>query len=230
MLEIIISNSNIYNLCSLLLKKKLSKNITNTYLMNEHDLFIKLFFITKYILYFLNIFIPIKIIFIQIIPNDIINVLNFFKYSFIKFKIINNNKLLYSIIQSIKKYNNIEINYYPENNNILKKFISIYSNSLTDDQVKFFNYITELHLDNINNKYFLKGLHNLINICANSLCNIFFIYLNTISNNSSVILPTTSMFPDENIIKFTILCILDFLFCLNVILFCCIPEISSGIL
>ena len=163
MLEIIVSNkSNNLNILSCLsIKKNISKNIIFIYLINETDSFIKFFYITKYILLFLNIFISIKITFIQLIPYDIINVLNFFKYSSILFNILNMYKLSYNSIQSIKKYNNVLINYYPEiNDNVLKKFLYIYSNNLTNDQIFFFNYIVEMDLDNVNNKYFLQGINS----------------------------------------------------------------------
>ena len=177
MIEIIVSNkSKDLNILSCLsIKKNISKNIIFIYLINETDLFIKYFFITKYILLFLNIFIPIKITFIQLIPHDIINVLYFFKYSFVSFNIINTSELSYNIIQSIKKYNNILINYYPEinNNNILKKFIYMYCNNLTSEQILFFNYISKLDLTNKNNKYFIEGI-NLYNLDVDLLWSLSF--------------------------------------------------------
>jgi len=163
MLEIIVSNksNNLSILSCLSIKKNISKNIIFIYLINETDSFIKFFYITKYILLFLNIFISIKVTFIQLIPYDIVNVLDFFKYSSILFNILNTYKLSYNSIQSIKKYNNVLIDYYPEiNDNFLKKFLYIYSNNLTNDQIFFFNYIVEIDLDNVNNKYFLQGINS----------------------------------------------------------------------
>ena len=47
-------------------------------------------------------------------------------------------------------------------NNLLLKFISIYFNNLTDEQLEFFTYISQLNINNINNKYFVEGLDYLI--------------------------------------------------------------------
>ena len=80
------------------------------------------------------------------------------------FILINTYKSSYNIIQSVKLCNNIEINFFPEYNNILKKFLYAHINQLTRDQVIFFNYISQIKSDNIENKYFLKGLNNMINI------------------------------------------------------------------
>lgn len=77
-IEIIFTyNNNLTNLSYLTIEEKLSKNyiIKKTLDYNNIFLFMKYYYLSKYIYYIIGYFIPINITFLNCIPNDIDNIL-----------------------------------------------------------------------------------------------------------------------------------------------------------
>jgi len=154
------------------------KKLNFVNLINDNNYFINSlhFNYIKWIYLLFNYFVNINILFVDFIPLNIIEIFKFFENTNVKFEIITNDKTNKNIIEIIQKFldkkenENLKViinKNYDSKLGIVNNLIEKYKESLFDDQLIFFNYISainnniDLTPEQIN---FVDGLYYFFNI------------------------------------------------------------------
>lgn len=158
-IQIYFLTNTIDNLSSLSICKNVNDNIIFYNILKENDKsFFHSFRFMKYIYFFIGTFLPLKFIFINYIPNDIVDIISFFNNTNISFEIITNKDK--EIVNIFKNHKPIKISYFDNNNeSILTVFIKNYRNMLTNEQINYYEKIAYFSSNNEieNKKYFHLG-------------------------------------------------------------------------
>jgi hypothetical protein len=157
------------------------KNLIFVNIINDNNYFINsLYFNTiKWIYLVFNYFININIVFVDFIPLNIIEIFKFFENTNVKFEIITNDKTNKHIIDIIEKFKNKNTNFnismdqnFDSKLGIVDNIVEKNKDILFDDQITFFNYVSEIN-NNIDltteQLYFIDGLYYFFNLNHNSL-------------------------------------------------------------
>jgi hypothetical protein len=159
-----------------ILKNTSNDNINIVKLVDNNNYFINSFYfnISKWIFFIISNFININIIFVDIIPLNIIDIFKFYKNSNVRFEIVTNNQLCKNIISEFinKNYNIIINKNFDSNLNIIDNLMEKNKDILYHEQIKFFNYISKI--DNNSNLTceqlnFINGLNYFIKFNNNYL-------------------------------------------------------------
>lgn len=184
-IKIIFSDSNnINSICYSSILEKINikdKNLNYVNIVNDRNYFINSYYfnIIKWFYLIINYFIHINIIFVDFIPLNIIEIFKFFENTNVKFEIVTNdknNKYIIDIIEIFQdKNSNLKIKIDKNLDSklgIVNNLVEKNRNILFDDQIIFFNYISEINNnvdltpDQIN---FINGLYYFYNLNPNKL-------------------------------------------------------------
>jgi hypothetical protein len=157
------------------------KNLICVNVVNDNNYFINSFHFNyiKWVYLLFNYIVNIDIVFVDFIPLNIIDIFKFFENTNVKFKIVTNDKTNKNIIEIIEKFRNKNDNLkitidqnFDSNLGIVNNLVENNKDMLFDDQIIFFNYISEIN-NNIdltpNQLYFVDGLYYFFNLKHNSL-------------------------------------------------------------
>jgi len=157
------------------------KNLFFVNVVNDNNYFINSFHFNyiKWIYLLFNYIVNINIVFVDFIPLNIIDIFKFFENTNVKFEFVTNDKTNKNIIEIIEKYRNKNDNFkivisqkFDSNMGIVNNLVEKNKDMLFDDQIIFFNYISEIN-NNIDltpdQLYFVDGLYYFYNLKQQSL-------------------------------------------------------------
>ena len=157
---------NVNGIAYTVIKKYLDNKINFINFVDNKIFLNKSFTYTKWFYLLMSYFVKINLIFVDIIPVNIYDILSFFKGTSITIEIVTNNKTYDNIINLIREnsnYSNVTICYDPESNlGVANNMIVKYNNDLVDPQKIFFNKIASYNSNqsNMPNEliYFINGI------------------------------------------------------------------------